>query len=112
MGKRDSLLLTLLLLPLHADVQVLADIEVRSDRLSGSDTLIRGDTFLSAAPMQQQIRVEKALQVAGTNGDPVKALQSLAGVVSTGNDNASEIYIHGAKPRETYYNLNHLPLGY
>ena len=68
--------------------------------------------YMKSAPMQSQITTQQALEMAGTNGDPVKALQSLAGVVSTNNDDGSEIYIHGSKPRETRFSMNHLPIGY
>ncbi len=64
------------------------------------------------APMQKQITSKEALMIPGTNGDPIKALKSFAGVVSTNNDEGSEIYIHGSKPRETEFSVNHLPLGY
>ncbi len=70
------------------------------------------DITTRANPMQKQITIEQALQVAGTNGDPIKALKSFAGVVSTNNDDSSELYIHGSKPRETRFTINHLPIGY
>jgi outer membrane receptor for ferrienterochelin and colicin len=68
--------------------------------------------YMKSAPMQTQITGRQALEIAGTNGDPVKALKSIAGVVSTNNDDGSEIYIHGSKPRETRFSINHLPIGY
>ena len=55
---------------------------------------------------------QRALEIAGTNGDPLKALKTFAGVASTNNDDASELYIHGSKPRETRFTINHLPVGY
>ena len=73
---------------------------------------IQKDSFLKSAPMQKQISTKEALEIAGSNGDPIKALKSFAGIVSTNNDDASEIYIHGSKPRETLYTINHLPIGY
>jgi hypothetical protein len=60
--------------------------------------------------MQSQLLVEDALQIAGTNGDPIKALKSLAGVV--GNNDRGELIIHGSKPRETLFTINYLPVGY
>ena len=76
------------------------------------DSIVQKESFLANAPMQQQMTTQQALDIAGSNGDPIKALGSLAGIVSTSNDNGAEIYIHGSKPRETKYSLNHLPLGY
>ena len=77
-----------------------------------SDFIIEKEGFMRSAPMQKQITLKQALQIAGTNGDPLKALKSFAGIVSTSNDNSSELYIHGSKPRETRFSINHLPIGY
>ena len=110
--KKIYILLAPLLLT--ADIQ-LADIEVTSSTDTNQedmDFLIQKESFMSNAPMQKQITSKQALQIAGTNGDPIKALKSFAGVVSTNNDEGSELYIHGSKPRETSYSINHLPLGY
>ncbi len=72
---------------------------------------IQNQDFLKNAPMQKQISIQEAMDIPGTNGDPLKALKSLAGIVSTDNDGA-EMIIHGSKPRETNFSINHLPLGY
>ena len=77
-----------------------------------SSFIIEKEGFLHSAPMQKQITTKQALEMAGTNGDPLKALKSFAGVVSSNNDNASELYIHGSKPRETSFSINHLRVGY
>ena len=91
----------------------LGDITVNgSNEKEERDFLVQKDSFLPNAPMQQQMTTKQALGMAGTNGDPVKAIKTLAGVVSTNNDEGSEIYIHGSKPRETTFSINHLPLGY
>ncbi len=97
---------------LSAQTIELQDIEVIGTIESEEEAIIQKESFLPAAPMQKQITTKEALGIAGTNGDPLKALQSFAGVVSTNNDSAAEIYIHGSKPRETTYSINHLPLGY
>lgn len=76
------------------------------------DSVFQKEGYMKAAPMQKQISGKRAMQVAGSNGDPVKALQAFAGIVSTNNDNGSQIFIHGAKPRETRFSINHLPVGY
>ena len=110
--KKYLILLAPLLLT--ADIN-LADIEVTSSKKSTEekmDFLIQKESFMPNAPMQKQITSKQALQIAGTNGDPIKALKSFAGVVSSNNDEGSEIYIHGSKPRETSFSINHLPLGY
>lgn len=91
----------------------LGDINVTSlSETEMMDFLVQKESFLPNAPMQQQLTTKQALGMAGTNGDPVKALKTLAGVVSTNNDNGNEIFIHGSKPRETTFSINHLPLGY
>lgn len=91
----------------------LGDINVTSmEEQEDMDFLVQKESFLPNAPMQQQMTTQQALGMAGTNGDPLKAIKTLAGVVSTNNDEGSEIYIHGSKPRETAYSINHLPLGY
>jgi len=106
----------LVLAPLLLTAEIkLEDIDIASSSThneSDMDFLIQKESFMSNAPMQKQITSKQALQIAGTNGDPLKALKSFAGVVSTNNDEGSEIYIHGSKPRETSYSINHLPLGY
>jgi len=108
-----------LVLPLHmmADEIVIDDINVTSngvdvDSDSTNDEVFQDETYMKSAPMQKQISIKEALQIAGTNGDPVKALKAFAGVVSTNNDDSSEIYIHGSKPRETKFSIDHLPVGY
>ena len=94
----------------------LSDIDVTAQTQSQGEEeeefLVQKESFLPNAPMQQQMTTKQALGIAGTNGDPVKALKSFAGVVSTNNDEGSELYIHGSKPRETKFMLNQLPLGY
>ena len=108
-----SIYILLAPLLLMAEVQ-LEDIEVTSSESSEEemDFLIQKESFMPNAPMQKQITSKEALMIPGTNGDPIKALKSFAGVVSTNNDEGSEIYIHGSKPRETEFSVNHLPLGY
>ncbi len=109
--------LLLLTLMLSAEVVELEEIEIGATTSSDHKRAIYGDVvakegYMQKAPMQRSITGAKALEVAGSNGDPIKILQTYAGVVSTNNDNANEIYIHGSKPREVSYSLNHLPLGY
>jgi len=103
----------LLLAPLLLSAETqLSDIDINSSQTEATDFLIQKESFLKNAPMQQQITTKQALQIAGTNGDPLKALKSFAGVVSTNNDGGDDIFIHGSKPRETSYSINQLPLGY
>ena len=120
------ILLSLITIPLllSAENVTLSTIEVNADlngtseessEVNSANTLgkvYQKEGFMKAAPMQKQVNVQSALEVAGTNGDPIKALKTFAGVVSTNNDDSSEIYIHGSKPRETRFSINHLPLGY
>lgn len=72
---------------------------------------LKQETFLDGAPAQKQLTVKEALAFPGVQGDPVKAVQTLAGV-TTPNDGSGELFIHGSKPRETRTVINHLPIGY
>ena len=110
MKKIPFLLLTPLIM--IADTIVLDKVQVRAGSTQESGFILQKEGYMPSAPMQKQITTKQALEVAGTNGDPIKALKSFAGVVSTNNDNSSELYIHGSKPRETRFTLNHLPIGY
>ncbi|KIM10376.1 MAG: hypothetical protein KU37_10560 [Sulfuricurvum sp. PC08-66] len=87
------------------EVEMLDAIEVKE-----SGYIEQGD-YMNLAPMQKRLSVDDALEIPGTNGDPLKAIKTFAGVTSTDNDNG-EMIIHGSKPRETRFELNHLPLGY
>ena len=111
--------LSLITIPLLLQAEVTLDsIEVNAKEQGASNGVASGyevyekEGYMKAAPMQKQMTSKEALEIAGTNGDPLKALQTFAGVVSTNNDDSSEIYIHGSKPRETRFSINHLPVGY
>ena len=54
---------------------------------------------------------EEFLRMPGTGGDPMRAAQSLPGVV-TANDLASEPAIRGARPSNNAYYVDFLPVGY
>lgn len=110
MKKVPLLLLTPLIM--IAETIQLDKIEVNAQGSDSPIMILQKEGYMKSAPMQKQITTEQALQIAGTNGDPIKALKSFAGVVSTNNDNGSELYIHGSKPRETRFSINHLPIGY
>ena len=124
MPNKKQILLSLITIPLllSAENVTLDTIEVNAQEEQhattvnttgfAGDSVFQKEGYMKAAPMQKQISGKRAMQVAGSNGDPVKALQAFAGIVSTNNDNGSEIYIHGAKPRETRFSINHLPVGY
>lgn len=105
--KIRAILLTLPLILLGADEEIerFENIEVEES------PYIQRQDFLVDAPMQKQITAKEALEIPGSNGDPLKALKTFAGVTSSDNDNA-EMIIHGSKPRETRFEINHLPLGY
>jgi len=126
MTNKKQILLSFIAIPLLLNAEVTLDtIEVNAEELNVtsedsnhvSSANVLGEVFekegfMKAAPMQKQMNTKRALEVAGTNGDPIKAIKTFAGVVSTNNDDSSEIYIHGSKPRETQFSINHLPLGY
>ena len=128
---KSKIVYSLGLLPflLNAETLVLDDISVRggdegnytrqqTSRPKASTTGFAGDKvfdregYMKSAPMQKQMSGARAMEVAGSNGDPIKALQAFAGIVSTNNDSGSALYIHGSKPRESLFTFNHLPIGY
>ncbi|MCF6244474.1 MAG: TonB-dependent receptor plug domain-containing protein [Sulfurovum sp.] len=114
---KKHILLSLITIPLLLNAEVTLDtidVNAQENNNSGSvdEVVFQKEGYMKAAPMQKQMTAKQALQIAGTNGDPIKALKTFAGVVSTNSDDASEIYIHGSKPRETKFTINHLPIGY
>ena len=118
---KQQTLLSLIAIPLliHAEVSLeTIEVTAQDEQHIASTTGFAGDSvfqkegYMKAAPMQKQISGKRAMQVAGSNGDPIKALQAFAGIASTSNNTGSEIYIHGSKPRETRFTINHLPVGY
>jgi len=116
---KKILYILILIVPfrLIAETVILETINVNAQeedevREKKEDIVFQKEGYMKSAPMQQQLTTKQALKIAGTNGDVVKAIKTFAGVVSTNNDNGSEIFIHGSKPRETLFTLNHLPLGY
>ncbi len=48
----------------------------------------------------------------GTQGDPIKILQSLPGVVSAAGSGAGQVYMRGSESQETLYWVDQLPVGY
>jgi len=104
---------------LLAPIFVFAEMQLEDINISETNSveaeesfLYQKESYMPNAPMQKQITTQEALKVAGSNGDPVKALKSFAGIVSTNNDEGRDLYIHGSKPRETTYSINQLPIGY
>ncbi len=58
-----------------------------------------------------KISTKKLLSVAGSGGDPLKAIQALPGVVTaTGED--SEPAVRGSSPQDNYYQTDNMPVGY
>ena len=110
---KKIVLLSLVPLVMIAETVQLEKVEVNAAGTEDDSIMIeQKEGYMKSAPMQKQMTIEQALQTAGTNGDPIKALKSFAGVVSTNNDDGSELFIHGSKPRETRFTINHLPIGY
>ncbi len=112
---KKTILLSLVTIPLllNAENVTLDTIEVNANMgVDMEEVLYQKEGYMKAAPMQKSISAKQALQTAGTNGDPIKVLKTFAGVASTNNDDGSELYIHGSKPRETRFTINHLPVGY
>jgi len=73
---------------------------------------IESNSYMPKAAGQKRLTTEEALFIPGTQGDPLKALQFIGGISSTGGSFSGELYIYGSKPEESSYNLNHLPIGY
>jgi hypothetical protein len=76
--------LSLISMPLLLNAEVTLDsIEVNAQEQSDSSRVTSGyevfqkEGYMKAAPMQKQMSAKEALQIAGTNGDPLKALQTL-----------------------------------
>ena len=114
---KKEILLSLVTIPLllNAENVTLDTIEVNAQEESAEsvdEVLYEKEGYMKSAPMQKQMTSKQALGIAGTNGDPIKALKTFAGVVSSNNGDSSELYIHGSKPRETRFTINHLPIGY
>ncbi|MCK5855648.1 MAG: hypothetical protein KAG56_10530, partial [Sulfurovaceae bacterium] len=80
-----SLLLSNLLFAQNIELE---DITITSTikEQSQEQEIFQKESFMPKAPMQQQMTTQQALDIAGSNGDPIKALSSLAGIVSTSND--------------------------
>lgn len=76
--------------------QKLAPVQVNSNRLPASKFVLSG---------------EELGRVPGTGGDPMRALQSLPGVVSTSDANAAPA-IRGSRPEDNSYYIDFLPVGY
>ncbi|MDC8770156.1 TonB-dependent receptor plug domain-containing protein [Roseateles albus] len=78
------------------ETEQLAPVIVQSNRVPVSKTVMSG---------------EELGRVAGTSGDPMRALQSLPGVVATSDSNAAPA-IRGSRPGDNAYYIDFLPVGY
>ncbi len=58
------------------------------------------------------ISKKELLAAPGTQGDPIKILQSLPGVVSAGGSGTGQVYMRGSEAQETLYWVDQLPVGY
>lgn len=72
---------------------------------------IENTEHINSMPSQKRITAKEAMFIPGVQGDPIKAVQSLSGVTSTG-DTTGELFIYGSKPEESLTTINHLPIGY
>lgn len=57
-----------------------------------------------------EISTQKLLLVPGSGGDPMKAIESLPGVVLDGDQ--GEPAVRGSSPEDNYYQTDHMPVGY
>ena len=83
---------------LKAEAQVLPEVVIKEDR----DPVRVGKISLEGRQMEA---------VAGTQGDPLKGLQSMPGV-AVGNDASSNPAIRGSAPRDNLYYLDFMPVAY
>jgi len=58
-----------------------------------------------------KISTDKLLSVAGSGGDPLKAIEALPGVVLS-DDGSGEPAVRGSSPEDNYYQTDHMPVGY
>ena len=82
MTTKKIILLSLVTIPLllSAENITLDDIDVTVKVGEGGESsLVQKEGYMKSAPMQKQITTKQALEIAGTNGDPIKALKSFCG---------------------------------
>ncbi|KIM12737.1 MAG: hypothetical protein KU37_02340 [Sulfuricurvum sp. PC08-66] len=114
---RKLLPLFVLLLTLHAEdnaTQNFEAIEVKGaneNSLFATPEYLKTQTYIENAPAQKAFTITEAMSIPGVMSDPLKALQTLAGV-STASSFSGELLIHGSKAYETFYTYNYMPLGY
>jgi len=58
-----------------------------------------------------KISTDKLLKVPGANGDPIRAIEALPGVV-LGDDDDAEPAVRGSSPADNIYLTDHMPVGY
>ncbi len=58
-----------------------------------------------------KISTQKLLNVPGANGDPIRAIEALPGVV-LGDDKENEPAVRGSSPADNIYLTDHMPVGY
>ncbi len=96
-------LVTLLMLVLFSNVVMAND---QGDVIELSPISIHGGEDLGPT-----ISTQKLLKVPGANGDPIKAIEALPGVVLDGDDD-SEPAVRGSSPADNRYITDHMSVGY
>jgi hypothetical protein len=87
------------------------EVEGSGDSIFDTPNYFDSQSYLQGAPAQQRMSVKEAMNIPGVMSDPLKAINTMAGITSA-SALGSEIMIHGSKPYETSYSVNHMPLGY
>jgi hypothetical protein len=87
------------------------EVEGNGDSIFDTPNYFDSQSYLQGAPAQQRMSVKEAMNIPGVMSDPLKAINTMAGITSV-SALGSEIMIHGSKPYETSYSVNHMPLGY
>jgi hypothetical protein len=71
------------------------------------ESVVEGPT---ADASRVRISADRAKEVAGSSGDPVKVVESLPGVARVGGQNSGQLVIRGSAPQDTRFYVDGLPV--
>ncbi|MBV1774215.1 TonB-dependent receptor [Burkholderiaceae bacterium DAT-1] len=103
-----SLLICAAMATVHAEQASTRDTHDDQTRV---DTIAVEAKRLPAQTSKQTLSGAEATHVPGTGGDPIRALQSLPGVVATSDGNPAPA-VRGSRPEDNAYYVDSLPVGY
>ena len=98
----------------ETDETTLQRVEVSAQTSSPSKEATPSVSTLETAPSEIQLNAQEIRGIAGTQGDPLGAINTLPGIVSTsgGNGRASGFFVRGSNANENLIWVDGLPLGY